>query len=584
MKRIGPAVIYVVIFILTIQVLFPHLMPTDKTLPGVQLIEGQTSYARQQWLDGLAFEVILDSTLRRFGVPMLYSPYLSGGTYIVGDPRDGTLSPLTWVTIFLSPLARMKAKILLALLAGFLSVVLLGRSLFKLGRTGSVMSGVLFLVVMRFWVSLIEHPLDAGLLFALPAMAMVWAGKVRARNAILAAGFFSLVFFQTGIGAAAAIVSLVIFWPALKLSTDNTAPAHPGRDVLLVLCFGILFACLKLFPMAEAFQSFRSFWVDPVVPTMRSTPLHDFAFSTPALMIKALFALGLALVWLIKSPKGATGAICLGSFAFLAILPDWGSLSGGVYGDSKWPGPIDSPERYFFPFFAFFVAISFSMIGQSFKKQNSMIPVFALIGLGIVVASSSIPFRKLVWEVPGSQVDITSVRNEDNSFFQIRTWSSKKKFEEGEPLHPALLAASDVGVVDPKMMPKKRFRVSPRFRVLRKPQRIRKVRSYRGEFYATSGHTEILGIEDWGNRLRFTVKSEGPGHIVINRNFSKNWVSDFEIENYRGQTGIKITEPVETVIDLRYRPFTFILGLFVSVFTIALAVFFAAPWQRKTSF
>lgn len=583
MKRIGPAAIYVIVFILMAQVLFPHLMPTDNTLPATQIIEGQTSFARQQWLDGLAFEVILDSSIRRFGLPTLNSNYLSGGTYIVGDPRDGTLSPLTWAAIFMAPLARMKIKVLLALLAGFLSVVFFSRKHFGLGRTMSLVSGILFLTIMRFWTSLVEHPLDAGILFTLPAMTLVWINEGRARNAVLAAVFAALAFFQTGVGAAAVVVALMLFALALKLSSENGGAKNPGRDMLLVICFAILFASIKLFPMVEAFHSARTFWAHSVEPTVRISSLRHFAFSPVAMIVKVIFALFMAVLWMVRRPDGAAGAICIGSFAFLAIVPDWGTLSGGWYGDSKLPGPIDSPERFFFPFFAFFAAVSVAMASQGLKNPKGVMLFLLLLGVGVVVAIGSVPFRKLLWEPTEKPFDFSSIKKEDNSFFQIRTWPVRKKPSSGESLHPALLAAQDVGVVDPKMMYNKRFRVSPRFRILRKPIRKRQVRSYRGEFYGTSRRIEILKIEDWGNRMRFSIKSEGPGHVVVNRNFDNNWKGNGEIENYRGQLGIKIKDPGETVIEIKYRYFTFIFGMFVTLISIFLAILFSAPWRKKPS-
>jgi hypothetical protein len=568
-------------------ILFPHLLPTDDTIPDREILEGQSSFARMDWLDALSFEVILDATLERFGVPQFHNMYLGGGHLISGDPRDGTLNPITWPLIGFSPLARMKAKILLALVFGFFAVYGFARRITGLSVAGSILSGLFFLLGMRFWPSLIESPLDAGILFALPAITIAWTSQGKARDAIIAGGFIALALMQTGPGMGAVILGFFLAtWP-LALEPKKEAPDHPVFYSLLAVGFAILFATYKLVPMAEAAPSLSAFWSYCTVPFVRVSPFAHLTIEPTAFWVKTILAGTFLTFWMVRDQNKKAGVLTVLSFFLICMLPDWGFLSGGWFEESRLPGVMDSPARFFFPFFVFFGALSCAAGGARIRHSYSspkMLLVFAFILTAAFIATSTAYFRTIHWTPLTDPINFSEYKDTLNApdFFQIRVPKQNDEYLLPENLHPALLAKQHIGIKNSPTIGKRFRKTVPRLRIRKEPPTVERIRRYRGEWNSSARRMEYLHIQDWGNKIELALSANRTGYYLINRNFDRGWKSkEGLLMPYRGQMAIKIDNPGEYQLTLKYRPFSLVFGALISALSIVFAFVFLIPQKAR---
>jgi len=575
-KKTYAFAISLLVFGLAIIALFPDFMPFNHKIPSDFPLEGHKGFGRIQWLDALAFETIFDATIKRFGKPQLHNLYIGGGYPIAGDLRDGTFSPLTWAAVFLDPLPRMKLKILLGFLTGFLSVIFLVRRKFSMGLTGALSAGLIFLAGLRFWPSLIDFPLDSHMLLALPAFVILWTGRGKLKDSILAGLFISLAFFQSGNGIFAVVAAFTLTGFALALGKDKKIE-HPLFTVGAALCFAMLFGAIKLAPMAETFVSFRAFWASPVAPTLRISPFSHIYTGAFFYIMKLILAGVLISFWLVSKPKKTGGAICVGIFTFLVLLPQWTVLSKGLFGDSNLFGFIDSPARFFFPFLIFFYALSGALVIKWFKENLSSgkvrVVLFGILFFLLFIAGGY--SEKTAWRPVAKPINLDRFAKTGSSspFFQVRTPHKRIELPLSETTHPALLSPLHIGVTDPPLLFAYRTRAVPKARI--KPKKIEavKVMRYKGEWAASSRKLTYTYIEDWGNKLLIRGKAERSGHFILNRNFNKGWkVDQGELVNIRGLLAVRAPAPGQYEFTLRYRPFSLIFGIVTTFVTIILSL------------
>lgn len=576
------------VFILFSALCLPRLLPWDRTLPDVELLPGQSSHARTLWLDALAFEEIFSASIERFGIPQIQSTYLGGGYQVVGDPRDGTTSPISWMTFFLSPLGRMKFKILLALFVAFFTVTIMARRFFGIGRGASLAVGLFFLVCMGAWPSLVDYPLDAGILWSFPALAILWTNRNRIAPVGIAGIFIALSFWQTGGGILAVSAAVLITGFALRLSPEDARPESPVSNAWLALGFAILFASVKLIPMFEITQPLRVFaanlsqpevWVSPLNLSFTPNPFS----SNPFWGIKFFVAIWAIALWFAPGPHGKAGAMATAIFGIFSIMPDWSSASGSLLGASGLPGIIDSPGRYFYPFFVLFVALGIASGIHWAEHHTAKRWVFLIASMVVVAVSASglsAHMNKLKWTAPAAPLDFSEYYKQvPRTFFQVRSPQRKKTIARDESWHPAVLASQKVGVIDPPFVDIKSYYARQKFTVYGRPAKIHVAKAYKGPWHTTTRQIELRQVREYANRYIMEVTAIKGGHVVINRNYNPGWKSDKgQVIAYRGLLAVKFRQPGEHTITLVFRPFGYFLGLILTALSLVAYIVFAFPW------
>jgi hypothetical protein len=577
MSRAAAAAAYLLIFVLASGLLFPGLLPDQQGLPSGERGDGPTRIARENWLEALAFEEVLNAAMNRFGEPQLQSTYMGGGIYIIGDLRDGTLSPLTWITWSLSPIGRVKAKMLMAILAAYLATIAVARRRFEVSRAVAACAGFAFLLLIRLWPSLRAFPLDAGLLFVPCGFAMLWTIRGRILRTGLAGIFFALACWQTGAGMIAALIAIVLIGFAWRLSPDDKDRATL-TDTWLAISLGLAFGAIRFLPMSEGVASlsdFRAF-----------TALRFGQYEVPIQIAGALpmgakvgIVLVIAALWFLRGRVGFSGAVVTASFGALAILPEWTTISGKVYGPSGYPGPIDSPSRYFFPFFAFFAALTIGAAASRMNKPRvwiSAILVVALLTSTVFLAKAA---REPNWAPPEDKLDLGSFQIGENDFFQVQSPKHIRRASRQESWHPAVLASKNIGVVDPLFLHHRKSPAGARFLVYGNPPKIRPTRAYRTEFYSGGKRIELLNATEQANRIVLSVDGKRPGRVVINRNFHRGWQAQgAEAVSFRRLLAVNVQASGKQVVELVFRPFTLTLGIRVTAIALAFFALFSI-WE-----
>ncbi|MCZ7582767.1 MAG: hypothetical protein M5R36_05200 [Deltaproteobacteria bacterium] len=149
------------------------------------------------WLDATLFDESLRQGLRRFGAVPWHNPYLDGGVLTGAHPRDGSLSPVTWALLPFGALTAVKIKTWLALVAGLTGAYLLGRGAGATRRAATI-AALLIPATAFTQEHLTAAPLDLGILFVLPAVALLCYGRAGLGTAFTAAGLIVLASFESG--------------------------------------------------------------------------------------------------------------------------------------------------------------------------------------------------------------------------------------------------------------------------------------------------------------------------------------------------------------------------------------------------
>ncbi|MBF0286414.1 MAG: hypothetical protein HQM14_01235 [SAR324 cluster bacterium] len=96
---------------------------------------------------------------------------------------------------------------------------------------------------------------------------------------------------------------------------------------------------------------------------------------------------------------------------------------------------------------------------------------------------------------------------------------------------------------------------------------------YKGEVFLHEAEGKVE-ISDWTpNRLKIAVNVSNAGYVVVNQNYYSGWHADDgrPIEKWNGLLAIKVS-PEDKMIELYYRPASFVIGGIVSLLMVVLLV------------
>ncbi|MFH1441754.1 MAG: hypothetical protein ABIH18_06950 [Candidatus Omnitrophota bacterium] len=107
--------------------------------------------------------------------------------------------------------------------------------------------------------------------------------------------------------------------------------------------------------------------------------------------------------------------------------------------------------------------------------------------------------------------------------------------------------------------------------------------AYKGEIYTLNqkNKTELLYFSPNDIKIKITLKQ--PDTLIINQNYHKSWKTDNgEIFNYQGLLGIKLNITGSYIINLKYKPLDFFVGLWISIFSITALIIYLINVKKTT--
>lgn len=92
---------------------------------------------------------------------------------------------------------------------------------------------------------------------------------------------------------------------------------------------------------------------------------------------------------------------------------------------------------------------------------------------------------------------------------------------------------------------------------------------YRGEVFTLNPENETELIYFSPNEIKIRVKIRHPDKVIINQNYHKSWkVNKGRLVNYQGLLGVEFNNIGNYIVELKYQPLDFFVGLCISILTL----------------
>ena len=538
-----------------------------------------------------------------------WNPYYCGGTDLLAHPGSRLFALTTPLVLLLGPVAGFKLEFLLYAVAGMLGFHVLGRQL-GLDRWSAWLAPIAY-----FLGPLYALPTTAGMVWFTSVAFLPWAFYFYLRA--VAGGFRNLVacgaclvFMYFGGGAYPLAISFTFIGFFSLLGLREIGLARSASIVASLVVLTVLLGAVKLFPSIDFMREFprrteqsTGFSVESLgvglfardqrleVASTRFGDLHRGEFLRGISadyddvgmyvgpLIGALFALGLVVrgrehwklatsflvfLWLSFGDR-----VPLSPFELLHRLPVFESMR------------FAERFRLVWLLCALLLAgaglqwIRASLARRFPGRPYAEIAACAVLAYALVdlygvtrpIWEAAFPIAPMEFRAMPEFHQIAGLPNYDAHGFVPRPFGQTRIYGSWSAHYPALLMnVGGVGCYESAFVP-------------RSPAPIRAKR-YRGEVYLT-GSTGSVTTMLWSpNRLRFSVRAESPGRLVVNQNYYRGWTAR-DGRTVSSQDGLLAVEvgPEDRLIELRYVRRSFVAGGLVG--TASWGAVGLAVWRSK---
>lgn len=557
----------------------------------------------------------------------LWNPWFCGGIPLLAASESHCLSPAFWVVVLVGVVRGLKLLIWVYLVVGLVGAYLLGRRCWGLNRTSAILAAFVFMLSSSYTLHMVVGHAWIMNYAWIPWAFMFWVkalgGEDRRSISALSSGVRATWFGNT----VACAVVLVLMWfggapyilattllllavhGAMAVLTREQPIRHVARVLVTVVGLMLTLGAVKFLPAIEFVveyprvqetycgYSLTALWYG-LMGRDQSLAAADRLAMTPGWldgvshgMHEIGMYVGLVPLCLVSLGVAVCGRRRLAMLLVFAIFL-WLSFGTRVP-FSAWnvlhqlPGfnCMRVAERFnvvLLLVLALFAGAGLNAtIAWGGRRQwgGRLVGLLALAAVLAVLADLMAVVSPLYREAfiipPLKMATATSggafVQTSSSYPISPRGWA-----QEGDDLlhctwgshYPALLA--NQGIVDgydDSPAPKLALPITDA--------------NYRGEvfLYGTPG---AAGCEYWTpNVLRVWVQANHAGYVVINQNYYPGWHvrgSRKRVERVGGLLGVKVT-PSDRLIELYYRPWTFVAGLAISLTT--LTGLLGAAWTKQ---
>ncbi|MGD8239562.1 MAG: hypothetical protein PVH68_13465 [Armatimonadota bacterium] len=564
----------------------------------------------------------------------LRSHWFGGGFPTLGEPEDPALNPLVVLSIALGPAMGLKLMGLTVTLGGALGMYALARCILDYTRWGALFSSVVVGASVFGPYSVALGNFGELCAAYLPLCLLLIALSCRGRRAallLLPAVLYSMVSQgKQGFFMAVSYVGVLCVLDALPtfntLTTARPAPRFDARaSMVLIVALGVAFlvGMVRILPALEFINAkggLANMEIHPYAtradgyrPTGQE--LMEFACGLHPLRVDlvtigwlpiALFGVGACCFWRRSLPW----VITLALFGWLALADraplDLFGLLQGLPVFSVMPSP--------WKFVAFPILLSIAAgSGQFFWLLRRLRSrwVEHVCSVALIVAAVGFLYPRVTWAQRWAYTDGMSdgpvVRR--GEFFNVQGAGLRRNRAEPPGAVTYLNVLQNIGTVDwHAAMPLAenaipRYFVGAEGRYIPNPE-------YRGEAFfveedarsaeplsgreatdamgaqtgSSAGATDSYGAQASfrPNSIAVQVTVPRPGILVVNQNYHAAWKTDRgELLNRDGLLAVRVQEAGSYTVHLRYLPRSFVVGLVLSVVSVALWVVVLWVWGGR---
>lgn len=523
------------------------------------------------WLQIASYDAHLRLALARYGEFPLWSPFLGGGYPLLANPNDGSLSPLTLLSLAFGEALGMKLRVVLAAAAGTAGAYLLARRTLRLGALPAAYAALVALLSGSITARIAFGGFfTKSYLFYFPLVLWLFDEGRRSLGALAACGALLALCMLQMTTAFAAVVLWLGLWAALDCvrgARGGLRPAlRPAARLAAALGLAAGLGGAKLLPMQELlaenprsithyrqYQSedgrtearyhFYNSLGDLARSLARFTP-DPYGAARVGPVALALAALGFAA----RPRRLARWALLAALFAILAFGPN---SALDLY-EPLWRLPVFGSANSPMQLFNFQIVVALALMAATGldalarrygPTAERALCVALLAGLalwagehdralrGAFVLPAPTPEAEAFHQVKGADIERGGVRPKDASqYFNILRGVGTIDWD-GEVLRPERAAPAYFVGPDGERTP------NP---------------AYRGEAYLESGDGEATVAERTPNRIRVRVAARTADRLVINQNFDPRWRADgAAVEDRDGLLALAVA-PGEREIVLRF--------------------------------
>ncbi|MFH1054984.1 MAG: hypothetical protein V1744_02690 [Candidatus Altiarchaeota archaeon] len=564
---------------------------------------------RIDW-DEFIFQVAvsLDSIMIHHQFP-LWNPYYSGGNVLLAGPESLFLSPLLAPAMLLGPVQGVKAALVLSVILGMLGSFLLSRE-YDFGVFGSYLSSFVYMGGGVFFQHISVGHLGWASMCWLPWVFLFYLKSIKKLvYAIPSAMALTFMLFGGFPYLLAYTVLLIVLISALEVVLCFKRVGYrPFYSTVLIVCFFALFGAVKLIPMVEFY--FSGFFVDHRLVSAGGGFL-------PAILYNAF--LGGAQVY--GSVKGHNMYMWHEYGSYVGIIPVFLVAMGLAFSiECLWPlavallfFAIMSMGEYVMVIFPFFLLLYWmlyylpgiggdtpGMLGGGYMKG---LIVLLILSVCLVL---SVTIMNPILRVPSRMIIIVLF------LVSILSGAGLSFIERGRTLltHAILFAVffellvtngtllNDAFNIPPDNVRAGEFIQSAGFP--KNPQKFSEMYTpylmnmgtvdgydivnvpknaksfgesgYRGEAYLEGNSGGVRMTSFTPNVVVVDVNNPVGDTLVLNQNYYVGWKSsEGEVKPHGGLVSLRLSPGVHNVV-FYYQPFSFFIGLVISVVSIVACV------------
>ncbi|MBI2208362.1 hypothetical protein HYU50_02600 [Candidatus Woesearchaeota archaeon] len=547
------------------------------------------------WDQHLMLNAMPKETILEFGQFPLWSPYYCGGNVMLANPQSSFLSPLFVFVLIFGELTGLKLLIFIYLVTGLFGMFLLARHL-KIPLIPSYLTAFLFMLSGLYAMHIsVGHTVWMQMAL-IPYVFLFYLKSLNdAKFLFLAALFMAFIFLGGGIYPLLLIALFLVFYSALITIKDwRKSKAKYLRSMAIVFLLFVLLGSVKLIPMLE-FAKDHSYVKKDVQDndigkmiealtfrdiTSRMGYMYDYRINgyTEAIwnwheyhayigfLPLLLFLMASILLFRKEWPL-----IVLAILFFLiawgdnAIINIWGLLRqlpfiSDLHGSSRFLAMFIFPASLIIGKAAAIFVHKKMIIGFKNKKFNFLKIILILLVLAVFIdlflVNSQLFAHSFV---------VKPIKIEKQEFAQVTGVKEKTQY-------PTFLA--NLGLVNCFEKVKPELKAIPKYDT--KTGAI--YTNYIGESYILESNNTQQITYFSPNKVK--VKANESGTLVLNQNYAKGWkIKDGKTKNVNGLIGAMVEANQE--LTFYYLPNSFLLGLFVSMFTLIAAAFYISKASKK---
>ena len=544
-------------------------------------------------------EAVRKSLLEHHAVP-LRSYWLGGGYPTIADPEDPTFNPLVVLSVVFGTLMGLKLIGYVALLIGGLATYAFTYSILGYTRLGALYSGLVYGTSLFVPIRLFEGNHNEVYAAFVPLCLLLLGMACRGRKiAIVVLPFVFYTMLSDGKAHSLmamlyiGILCLLAMIPSTSaLSSGSEEPRWPRLNhrplkfFLLVMGLTALIGMMRILPAEELIRSNGG-----IQQMVTSHPKEYLPELIPAYSVERLWKEAVSLDGRLGLVTVGWIPVCLSGIAFIAfwrqtlawglglLLFVWLALAHRAPFDLfalLWDLPVFEaiyrPDKYFSSEIAFTLAIvsgrSFSLLGKLRSRWLEWLIAIVVIvfSVGLLYPKArSVHRRTFTREVPAAQP------RPEKEYFQIQGMSLPRH-RRGPPRSLAYFnLRQNIGTIDwytaipIRESAVSKYFVGPENEYIPNPE-------YRGEAF----FDDLVGTGSLAatpvfrpNSIAVPVEVQAPAILVINQNFHSDWHTDRGLAFGRyGRLAVELHETGKYVVNLRYHPRSFYIGLAVTISTL----------------